>query len=138
MSISKKIVLHFPPDLTEKPITYQLVKRFDIMFNILKARVAPEDNEGLLLLELTGSRQNLEKGISYLKNLGVRTEFLSQDVIHLKEKCIHCGLCSIACPVNAFSIEPIKMTVNFESSKCIGCEECIKICPYRAVKIYFG
>jgi Pyruvate/2-oxoacid:ferredoxin oxidoreductase delta subunit len=138
MKVSKRVVLHFPAKLTEQPITYQLVKRFDIMFNILKARVSPEDSEGLLLMELTGSHPNVYNGLRYLKDIGVKTELLSQDIVHVQERCVHCGLCSIACPSAAFHIERPKMQVKFEAAKCIGCEECIKVCPYHAINIFFG
>ncbi len=138
MNVSKRIVLHFPPKLTEQPITYHLVKKYDIMFNILKARVSPEDSEGLLLMELSGTRQNVQNGLKYLKDIGVKTEFLSQDIVHVQDRCVHCGLCSIACPSAAFHIEKPKMLVKFEAAKCIGCEECIRVCPYQAIKINFG
>lgn len=138
MNVSKRIVLHFPRTLTEQPITYQLVKKYDIMFNILKARVSPEDSEGLLLIELTGTKLNVDKGLRYLKDIGVRTEFLSQDIKRLEDRCIHCGICSIACPTQAFYVQPPKMEVKFEASRCVGCEECIRVCPYKAIKIYFG
>ena len=138
MNVSKRIVLHFPRTLTEQPITYYLVKKYDLMFNILMAKVSAEDNEGLLLMELTGTKPNIDKGLKYLKDLGVKTEFLSQDIIRLEDRCIHCGICSIACPTQAFFVETPKMVVKFESSRCVGCEECIRVCPYKAIKIYFS
>jgi ferredoxin len=137
MLISKKVVLHFPENLVEKPITYELVKKFDIIFNILKAEIAIDGGEGLLLLELTGTEENLNKGLKYLKELGVKTEPLTQDVIWLKELCVMCGFCSSICPSHAFLLKHPDMTVEFEPERCIGCEECLKVCPYNAVRLKF-
>jgi len=87
------------------------------------------------LLELSGTEENLNKGLQYLKELGVKTESLTQDVIWLKESCVMCGICSSVCPSHAFYIKPLEMKVEFEPEKCIGCEECLKVCPYNAIRL---
>ncbi len=133
--ISKKVVLHFPESLVEKPITYELVKKYDIVFNILKAKVAIDGGEGLLLLELTGTEENLNNSLKYLKGIGVRTEPLTKDLMWSKEDCIMCGICSSICPSHAFYLVPPEMKVKFEPEKCIGCEECLKVCPYNAIRL---
>jgi len=135
MEISKKVVLHFPENLVEKPITYELVKNYDIVFNILKAKVAIDGGEGLLLLELTGTEENLNKSLKYLKKIGVKTEPLTRDIIWSKNSCVMCGICSSICPSHAFYIKPPEMKVEFEPEKCIGCEECLKVCPYNAIRL---
>ena len=38
---SKRFVLTFPPDATDEPITYNLIRKFDIMVNLVKADVSP-------------------------------------------------------------------------------------------------
>ena len=55
--VSKRLVLTFPHNLLDKPIVYKLVKDFDLTFNILQARVTPEE-EGLLIMELVGKKEN--------------------------------------------------------------------------------
>lgn len=135
MEISKKIVLHFPENLVERPITYELVKNYNIVFNILKAKVAVDDGEGMLLLELTGTQDNIDKSLKYLKGLGVKTEPLTKDIAWSRQDCIMCGICSSICPNHAFYIVPEQMTLKFEPEKCIGCEECLKVCPYNAIKL---
>jgi len=46
MAISRRIVLHFPPRITNQSIVYRLAKDFDLSFNIIKASVTPgEDKE---------------------------------------------------------------------------------------------
>lgn len=135
MEISKKIVLHFPENLVEKPITYELVKNYNIVFNILKAKVAVDDGEGMLLLELTGTQANIDKSLKYLKGLGVKTEPLTKDITWSRQDCIMCGICSSICPSHAFYIVPEQMILKFEPEKCIGCEECLRVCPYNAIKL---
>lgn len=137
MAISKRVVLHFPPTLTAEPTTYVLSKKFNIMFNILKARVSVDDGEGMLLLELTGSEKNLSRGLHYLKKLGVKTELLEQELILTDAKCVQCGICALVCPTLAFSLKSQEMTLQFDASKCIGCDECRKSCPYGAIKTFF-
>ncbi len=135
MKISKKVVLHFPETLVEKPITYELVKNYDIVFNILKAKIAVDDGEGMLLLELTGTKENIGKSLKYLKEIGVKTEPLTSDIIWSKDVCIACGICSSVCPGHAFSLQPPEMNLNFQPEKCIACEECLRVCPYNAIKL---
>lgn len=137
MSLSQKVVLHYPPSLTEKPVVYELVKKYNIMFNILKARFSADDKEGLLVLELSGSGASLKRGVNYLHKLGVKTELLSQDIVRDEFKCVHCGLCSAVCPTGAFYLKPPEMYVTLEMKYCIGCEECHKVCPYNAIEISF-
>ena len=41
MAISKRIVLHFPKRLVDRPIVSRLVKDYNLDFNILKALITP-------------------------------------------------------------------------------------------------
>jgi len=131
---SKKVVLHFPNNLVDKPIIYKLSKDFSLEFNILKASVTPK-KEGVLVLELKGKPKSYEAAISYLKKEGVKTQVLSQDVIRDENKCTHCGLCISICPVSAFEVDPKTGKVLFLKEKCIACGACVKVCPYKAMEI---
>jgi len=134
--ISKRIVLHFPHRLVDQPIVYNLVKDYDLQFNILKAYVTPQE-EGLMVLELTGEDSNFNKGIEYLESCGVRIQPLSQDVIRNEIKCTDCGVCVPICPTGALVIDPLTRKVHFYDNKCIACELCVKICPTRAMEVRF-
>ena len=136
MAISKRVVLHFPRQLVDQPIICRLAKDFDIEFNILKASVTPEE-EGLLVLELSGEQGDYEKGMRYLAELGVKIQPLSQNVIRDEARCTHCGACIIICPTSAFEVEPFTRQVNFLDAKCIACGLCIKTCPPRAMEVHF-
>lgn len=134
--ISKRIVLHFPHRLVDQPIVCKLVKDYDLQFNILKAYVTPQE-EGLMVLELTGEDENFNKGIEYLLSCGVKIQPLSQDVIRNESKCTDCGVCVPICPTGALVVDPLTRKVNFYDNKCIACELCVKVCPTRAMEVHF-
>ena len=133
---SKRIVLHFPNRLVNQPIVYKLVKDFDLQFNILKAYVTPQE-EGLMVLELTGKDEDFKKGILYLQSCGVKIQPLSQDVIRNKAKCTDCGVCVPICPTAALVVDTLTRKVHFYDNKCIACELCVKVCPTRAMEVHF-
>jgi ferredoxin len=134
--ISKRIVLKFPHRLVEQPIIYNLVKKYNLEFNILKASVTPRE-EGLLVLGLKGSDRDFEKGIDYLKKMGVNVQPLSQDVKRNETKCTHCGVCVTICPAGALVLDPETREVHFEDDKCIACELCVPACPPKAMEVHF-
>ena len=132
--VSKRIVLTFPHKLLDKPIVYKLVKDFELVFNILQAKISPKE-EGLLVLELTGKKENYAKGVKYLTELGVNIQPLSKDVTRDDQRCTHCGACITVCPTEALYIDKDTMKVIFNSEKCIACELCVKACPPRAMVV---
>ena len=134
--VSKRIVLHFPHRLVNQPIVYKLVKEYDLQFNILKAFVTPEE-EGLMVLELSGKRDNFDKGVEYLQSCGVKMQPLSQDVVRNENKCTNCGVCVPICPTEALKVDKETRKVVFDNKKCIACELCVKICPPRAMEVHF-
>lgn len=136
MAVSKRIVLRFPQRLVDRPIVYRLVKDFDLQFNILKASITPED-EGLMVVELTGARNDYDKGIRYLTTNGVDIQSLSQDVLRNEERCTHCGACITVCPTKAFEVDPATRRVSFDNSRCVACGLCLKACPPRAMEVHF-
>jgi ferredoxin len=136
MNVSKRIVLHFPKRLVDRPIVSRLVKDYDLDFNILKALVTPEE-EGLLIIELSGEQPDYDKGIRYLTKTGVKIQSLSQDVLRNEERCTHCGACITICPSGAFELDRLTRRVNFYDEKCVACGLCIKACPPRAMEVHF-
>jgi ferredoxin len=133
---TRKVVLRFPPDKTDQPVTYNLIKEYDLMVNILRGHITPKE-EGMLVLELTGKKRQLDKGIDYLSELGIETEKLSKDLRWLKERCTHCTACTSLCPTQALSVDRKTMEVSFEKAKCIACEMCVTVCPYGAMEVQF-
>ncbi|MFB0532883.1 MAG: NIL domain-containing protein [Desulfatiglandales bacterium] len=134
--ISKRIVLHFPHRLAGQPIVYKLVKDYDLEFNILKAYIIP-DEEGLLVLELSGEDKSYEQGIQYLTLIGVKVQPLSQDITRNDRRCSHCGVCVPICPAGAFVVEPLTREVRFHNNECIACGLCVRACPLHAMEVTF-
>jgi len=135
-NVTRRIVLHFPQRLVDRPIVYRLIKDYDLAFNILKASVTPEQ-EGLMVIELKGKQDRYDAGIRYLTDAGVKIESLSQSVTRNEERCTQCGVCINICPAAAFELNPETRQITFNDKKCIACGLCIKTCPPRAMELHF-
>jgi ferredoxin len=131
-----KYVFKFPARLVEHPTASELVRDYQVIVNILRARVEP-DEEGMLVVELTGEEKNIDAGLEYVKGLGVEVESLSKDITWHEDLCTECTACRSVCPTDALSTGEEDMAVSFDQSKCIACELCIPACPYGAVEITF-
>ena len=131
---SKKIVIRYTPEIVQQPVIYQLVKQYNLVFNILKARIFPR-REGVIVLELSGEKEDFDRGIRFLKEMGLQVEALSKSVFQNNEKCVHCGACTGFCPTGALSFEKQTQKVLFDPEKCNGCELCVSACPVRAMEI---
>ncbi len=134
--IAQKIVLHFPPELVDQPIISNIVKKYGLDFNILRASIAPQ-KEGLLVLELRGPKEGLQKALAELKGLKIDMQNLSKDVQRTEEKCVHCGACVTLCPSDALSVHHSNWQIDFFSDRCVACELCVKGCPYGAMEVRF-
>ena len=131
---TKRLVLNFPAHLIDQPVTYQLIKKYDLMVNILRARVTPKE-EGRLTVEISGKKSNLDKGLQYIRELGVNFQPLAQEVRWQEDLCIGCTACISICPTGALSVARPEMLVSFLPDKCIACELCVPTCPYKAIEI---
>ncbi|OIP43043.1 hypothetical protein AUJ95_01040 [Candidatus Desantisbacteria bacterium CG2_30_40_21] len=134
--MKKRVVLTFPKQTIEEPITYHLIRDYDLMVNILSAKVNPNE-EGRMVIELSGRNKRMNNGIEYLKGLGVTIQSLAQDVTWDEQKCIHCTACISLCPSHALSVDRSQMLVSFNPDRCIVCGLCLKACPYHAIEIQF-
>lgn len=132
---TRRVVFKFPSSLVEQPITYRLVKDFDLVFNILRARVTEDD--GLLVIGLEGDEIALDKALAWVENQGVVVESLSHDVTRDDDRCVDCGACTTVCPTGALSIDKVTREVSFEAEECVACELCVPACPYRAMQVKF-
>ena len=131
---TRKIVLTFPENTVTKPITYKLVKEFDLEFNILRAEVTP-NIEGKMLIEIKGDSTQIEKGIKYLIQENVSVQEAAKDIILDKEQCVNCGVCTSLCITHALSLDKSSFKLIFDKDKCILCGICLNSCPVNAIKL---
>jgi len=131
---SQKIVLHFNADISQKPIIYHLSRDYNLAFNIIKANVNPQ-KEGTLVLELSG--EHYDEGLEYLRRQGIQVRTLTEQIVHDKNKCTSCGMCTDTCPTGALYLERPSMEIKFNSDDCVVCQLCVKICPVRAMEVSF-
>lgn len=130
-------ILRFPKDTSDQPFIYELVKKYDVEFNILKADILPQ-REGVMILRLKGPKAKVRAGLGFLKSFGVQVERLAASINRDDEKCFQCGACTGICPVGALSIDRKTMAVLFDPEKCTGCSLCVPVCPVRAMEVSLG
>ncbi len=128
--ITKKAYLYFPRSETEKPIVYHLVKDYDLVINIFRAKVTPQD-EGYLSLEVTGEEDNIDRALAYLQTFDIEIHLGDKGLMWDSDRCTHCGNCVSHCPTNALHhVDPDTREVAFDEDKCVECLACITNCPF--------
>jgi len=135
--LTKKLLLYFPKCEVEKPIVYHLVKDYDLMVNIFRAKVTPEE-EGYLLLDVTGSAASIEQAIAYVKTFNVTVSETRQGLRWEENNCTSCGNCLSHCPTKALHLtDTVSRKVSFASERCIDCLSCLNCCPFAACTAVF-
>ena len=71
--------LIFPQELIKEPVIHQMSKKFDVVFNLRRARVT--DKVGEIVLELEGEPELLKKAVSWLKQRGLKVEPITHDTV---------------------------------------------------------
>ncbi|WP_291322669.1 NIL domain-containing protein [Desulfonatronospira sp.] len=131
---SKIISLHFAPEVVRKPMMYNLAKKFDLTFNILKAKISPRE-EGHMILELSGNLEDFKKGISYLQEHGISIRDVAQTITRDERLCTHCGVCTALCFNRALSLDKVTRQILFNDARCTACSNCTRICPVGAMHV---
>lgn len=132
----KRVDLTFPPEKVNKPITYHLVKDYDLIINILRARV-DEGEEGRLLVELTGEPEKIQAGMEFLQAEGVIVEEAARDISLEESLCINCGACTAVCKPAALRLDPETFELIFDKDMCVFCGACVMACPLRIIEVAF-
>lgn len=131
-TVTKKLMFYFPRCECDKPIIYHLVKDHNLIVNVFRAKVTPEE-EGYLVLDVTGTEEAIQGGIDFVKTFNVTVNYSGKGVVRDEEKCNHCGYCLPYCPSDSLKIEDsATRKVVYNESACIECLACIRICPYGA------
>ena len=88
--IKKRVVLDFPPQVVQTPLTYILAKEYDVASNILRAEIAPEES-GKLVMEMDGLPDMVEKALERIKEMGINVTEIARKVTFNMDKCIPCA-----------------------------------------------
>jgi len=134
--MKKKLIITFPPENVEKPLVYTLIKDFNLWVNIHRAIIEPQKN-GKIVVELRGEADMIEKGISYIKELGIGANELESDVVIDKDRCVDCGVCTSICPTGALKLDKDTYKLSLNYDECVLCGFCEETCPVGAISINF-
>jgi L-aspartate semialdehyde sulfurtransferase ferredoxin len=74
-----RLFVSFPEELVERPMIYELVKRFEVVPNLRRANV--EAHSGWMILELSGAPDARDAAIAYLEGLGCTVNRMEGDVV---------------------------------------------------------
>ncbi|MBI4733493.1 MAG: sulfur carrier protein ThiS [Rubrobacteridae bacterium] len=77
--ITKRARFSFPITRVKDPIIYYLVKKFDLIPNIRRASI--ETERGWVVLEISGTSENLDRGFDFVRSYGVDIEPIEGDVL---------------------------------------------------------
>jgi ferredoxin len=134
---TKKILLSFNRDISEKPVVYHLVKDYDLVINIFRARITTEE-QGYMVLELEGNEDRIAGGIEFIRSYGVEVSEAEKGLRWDEEICTHCGNCVTHCPTGALDLAgDSSRKIRFDSDLCVECLNCIENCPYGALSSLF-
>jgi ABC-type methionine transport system ATPase subunit len=68
----RRVRLTFSPRLVTEPVIHQLASRFAVVTNIRRADVTRD--EGWVVLEVEGEPDDVERGLAWCADLGVRVD----------------------------------------------------------------
>lgn len=127
-----KVTLYYPVKSVTKPITYHLIKDFDLEVNILNADIGL-NKTGKLVLDITGTEWNIESGLKFIQDQGLTYKLFNRSIIWQEDSCVHCGACTAVCPSGALELDKINWSLTFDRDKCMVCELCVKACPLKVM-----
>jgi len=131
------MVLRFPAETVNEPITYNLIREYDVQVNILNADIT-HGKEGNLLIEMNGQSSRVNEALLYLEKKQVGISPVVKTILFDESRCVHCGACSSVCFPGALAMDPVSKKLNFSPGLCVACELCIKACPLRLFELNFG
>ena len=73
-----RVRLTFPEPLITEPVIGRMVRQFDVLPNIRRAKI--EDTLGWMVCEITGDNKAIDQALAWLSDTGVQVDFLG-DVV---------------------------------------------------------
>ena len=75
----RRVRFTFPEDLIKEPVIYRLGHEFQVITNVRMADV--DDRTGWVVLELEGDAEEIERGLAWAQERGVRVDPVVGDVV---------------------------------------------------------
>jgi L-aspartate semialdehyde sulfurtransferase ferredoxin len=76
---SIRLFVSFPEELVDRPMIYEIIKKFDVVPSIRRANV--EQHSGWVILEINGDQEQLDGAIAYFEGLGCTVNRMEGDVL---------------------------------------------------------
>jgi ABC-type methionine transport system ATPase subunit len=76
---SIRLFVSFPEELVDRPLIYEIIKKFDVVPSIRRANV--EEHSGWIILEAQGDQHQLDGAIGYFEGLGCTVNRMEGDVL---------------------------------------------------------
>lgn len=77
---SVRLNLTFPVDQVDQPLLAQAIKKFHVVADIRRAQIEPATG-GYIMLELTGTEQQIDDTVAFFKSYGVGVGFIGSDEV---------------------------------------------------------
>lgn len=126
-----KILLKFGPETVNHPAVYELIKKYDLHLNILKASIN-YNMKGELLMDVEGESDRIADAMKWLETIGIQADFVLKSIRVDEATCVDCGICTSVCSSRALYLGEDDR-LHFEQNRCVGCNLCIRACPSRAI-----
>jgi ABC-type methionine transport system ATPase subunit len=75
----KQVMFTFPNELIKEPIIFHLGLKFNLLPNIRRADIS--EAKGWVVLELEGQDKDIEAGIAWLTEKGIRVDPVTGDIL---------------------------------------------------------
>ena len=77
--MKEALSLTFPQNLIKEPVIHRMSKKFDVVFNLRRAKITEKTGE--IVLELEGQDDTLKKAESWLREQGLKVEPVTRDTL---------------------------------------------------------
>ncbi len=77
--VKRRARFTFPTGLITEPVIFNLGRDFDVVTNIRRADV--REDVGWVVLEIEGNEDEIDRGLAWVKSMGVRVDPVTGDVV---------------------------------------------------------
>jgi ABC-type methionine transport system ATPase subunit len=77
--MKQALSLIFPTKLIKEPVIHRMSKKFDVVFNLRRAKI--NESVGEIVLELEGDNKTLDTAVDWLRAQGLKVDPITHDTI---------------------------------------------------------